>query len=255
MKALTLHHADIMTTQAAPVKERPIIFSGPMVRAILRDEKSMTRRIISKRNSFVGAWKWADLDWNSEPIYEDHGYLHVPANPPGLEGDGVVDRVYSRIEPGYRLWVKEAWRPYSWTGDGAPFTIQHGADLATTVEAGPDTVQYEEWSQNLWESVSVECEKAGCKTDSDGNFHWMPGKGAPTKWRPPIFMPRWASRITLEVTGVRVERLQDISEADEKAEGCAWGMFAKLWNSIHAPYHCHGWDSNPWVWVYEFRKI
>lgn len=78
------------------------------------------------------------------------------------------------------------------------------------------------------------------------------------KWRPGMFMPRWASRITLEATGVRVERLQDISEADAMAEGCetehpdtAVGAYEWLWESIHGP---GSWDANPWVWVVSFQR-
>ena len=92
-------------------------------------------------------------------------------------------------------------------------------------------------------------------------------------WRPSIFMPRWASRITLEVTGVRVERVQQISGRDAQAEGVdpqnaayhvydghqvtdeAWiAAYADLWNEINAK-RGFGWDANPWVWVVKFRKI
>jgi hypothetical protein len=86
------------------------------------------------------------------------------------------------------------------------------------------------------------------------------------RWRPSIFMPRWMSRITLEITDVRVERVQDISEADAQAEGMTertrlpgveplYAMtFAKLWDSINAK-RGYGWDANPWVWVVEFKRI
>ena len=160
-----------------------------------------------------------------------------------------------RYAVGDQAWVRETWRPFSWTRDGSPFTIQYRADMATVLESAPDTLKYEDWSVSLWVDVSVECHAAGCKTDDEGNYRWKPGEGAPTKWRPSIFMPRWVSRIPLEVTGVRRELVQDISEADEEAEGCSWGMFRKLWNSMYAPHHCHDWAANPLVWVYEFRRV
>lgn len=82
------------------------------------------------------------------------------------------------------------------------------------------------------------------------------------RWRPSIHMPRWASRITLEITGVRVERLQDISDIDAIAEGCstadmrsgdsARDVYARLWSSI---YGADSWQANPWVWVIEFKRV
>jgi hypothetical protein len=89
----------------------------------------------------------------------------------------------------------------------------------------------------------------------------------PNKWRPSIFMPRWASRITLEVTGVRVERVQKISIDDVFEEGAAdrrncfpqevgyiEGLYAKLWDSINDD-RGFGWNVNPWVWVVEFKRV
>lgn len=93
--------------------------------------------------------------------------------------------------------------------------------------------------------------------------------GSDLRWTSPLFMPGWASRLTLEVTRVRVERLQDIREEDAKAEGCQASeavvmndgspcyshTFQKLWRSIHGIDNPKAWDSNPWVWVLEFRRV
>lgn len=135
--------------------------------------------------------------------------------------------------PGDRLWVREAWRAY------AAFNKTPPRDI--TPEAP------------IWYEAQDEVP-----------FH----PTAYGKLRPSMFMPRWASRITLEVTGVRVERLQDISVADALAEGvnvhpCHHSKprdsiyspvqaYRELWESINGP---GSWDANPWVWCVEFRRI
>lgn len=113
-----------------------------------------------------------------------------------------------------------------------------------------------------WEaSVSIPCRPAFTVYRAD---HEVDTRGA--GWKPSIHMPRWASRITLEITDVRVERLQDISEADAKAEGVSmpdrtptppdfWSYqqeFRHLWEQINGP---GSWNANPWVWVIEFKKL
>lgn len=129
--------------------------------------------------------------------------------------------------PGDRLWVRETWQ------ETRPFTgnIEHDIQSTHAMYYADDNVRYR---------------------DKD-------------KWRPSIHMPRKYSRITLEVTGVRVERVQDISEADAKAEGvrdpicdcgdcidCTYiGMFQDVWREIHG---YDAWDKNPWVWVIEFKE-
>jgi len=178
------------------MKERPILFSGEMVRAILAGRKTQTRRVLRYQPLDILPMKipdaWVTLD-TREP-----------------EAHGKMIRCRHGV-PGDRLWVRETFR----IGD-------------------MDSIFY--------------------RADEDWNNEDV--------WRPSIFMPRWASRITLEVTRVRVEHLNDISEADVYAEGMTRPTFAidtcfdeyrELWDKINgqrAP-----WDSNPWVWVVEFKRV
>ncbi len=200
--------------------ERPIIFSAPMVRALLAGTKTQTRRII--KDQTIG-YRFSEmrpdgayLEWTGTPCCGT-GVWDVP------EYSGIAKVPYG--QPGDRLWVRETFGHF---------------ERNDTLKPG-DTIYYRADGQCL----EIE------------------------PWRPSIHMPRWASRITLEVTGVRVERLQDISEADAQAEGCALecmtptgddsgsaihgpGGYMALWESINGP---GSWDANPWVWVVEFKRL
>lgn len=180
--------------------ERAILFSGPMVRAILAGTKTQTRRLLRPQppealadtvhyDRATGGAMWASF-------HGDHG----------------VSCPYG--QPGDRLWVRETWwcaAPHE--SDGYPVRYRASAGVVMDVSA---------------------------------------------PWRPSIFMPRWASRLTLEVTGVRVELLQEISVDDCWAEGLqldvavpAKTQYARLWDSINAKRA--PWASNPWVWVISFK--
>lgn len=207
-----------MTAETA-VRERPILFSGPMIRAILDGRKSMTRRVIKNLNpTFVAS--------NPEP----HHIANAVPCPYGAPGD--------------RLWCKEHWYPAfarTATNSGVMFPSlgnPHGAPLGHPNEANPG------WSPN-------------------GN-----GKG----WKNPRFMPKYAARIWLEITEVRVQRVQEISEEDAIAEGSvpdpdldvAPGVsdgfehrmaFARLWDTLNAKRPGCSWAESPWVWAISFRKL
>lgn len=215
------------------MKERPILFSGPMVRAILEGRKTQTRRVLKHDPS--DDWKPAYYcDING---YDEDGELSpdVVIGWGAVNQDGDEGYVCPYGKPGNRLWVRENFSgPY-----------------------GCRNLKPKDWPDNapIWHWA-------------DGN----PVKGDWTKPKPSIHMPRWASRITLEITGIRVERLQDISEADAKAEGCAPAWldaddhetihadqrptyrrgFSRLWCGINGP---ESWDANPWVWVIEFQRV
>lgn len=224
------------------MKERPILFSGEMVRALQRAEnpKTQTRRIvvpqpeISEKGHLMGEWLRRPLDGLILPKLHDIA-IHCPY---GVPGD--------------RLWVRETHLAYGrWE---TRFSAKKGRD---------------EWH---FVDMTLACDRAYQYAADAPDVPLADNRSGvlPGWWRrPAIFMPRWASRITLEVTGVRVERLQEIDWEDAIAEGirdprrAAWrvdpveGCVAKyreLWDSLNAE-RGHGWDTNPWVWVVEFRRI
>lgn len=210
------------------MKELPILFSAPMVRAILDGRKAMTRRVIRQQPS-------AGVRWGFDGWEDGHGRaLRCPYG-----------------QPGDRLWVRETWGVADWTEDGYPF-IKYAATPGRMHlrENIPD-----EWSDKVswvWAELS-----------NPKNYN-IDGSAADRRWRPSIFMPRWASRITLELTAVRVERVQDISDEDAEREGVdttnssisgyCRERFRKLWDFINAK-RGYGWDANPWVWVVEFKRV
>ena len=218
-------------TMPADVKERPILFSAPMVRAILAGTKTQTRRVVKTPKGIVSLYR---------PFPND------PQNVQGIDADGIIGwyaipSVCPYGQPGDRLWVRETFAKRLDCQDGsdkAKHYVMYRADCAG--ESGPtDPMNWHDYG--------------------DG-------------WTPSIFMPRWASRITLELTAVRVERLQEIGEKDARAEGindplcvevstlatgCATYSYAAayrmLWDKINgkrAP-----WDSNPWVWAITFTRV
>ncbi len=212
-----------------PSRERPILFSAPMVRAILAGTKTQTRRLVKPQpTAMQQGWMWVCKKLLA-------GYCHTDA-------DAMVRLMLPHCpygEPGDRLWVRETWSPDPPIDSSWASTEWNGC--GRRIDGVPERFQHPRF----------------CNYSAD----WLHG---PIVWRPSIHMPRWASRITLEVTGVRVERLQDISEADAMAEGAPWGAcgspqegsrkagFAKLWDSINGP---NSWDANPWVWAINFKRL
>jgi hypothetical protein len=217
-----------MSTTTA-TKERPILFSGPMICAILDGQKTQTRRIIKRQGDM-------EFDIN-DPTYGPYWLSYA------TEADGEDAKVRCPYgKPGELLWVRETHR--YWFPDWIDPPVY------------PCRCRYK--ADNSLVELAVDWEE-GCQFSNPDDV----GLDAePTKWRPSIFMPRWASRITLEITAVRVERLQSISDADALAEGCTAddmrhgdclaGVYARLWQSINGP---GSWNANPWVWVVEFRRV
>ena len=235
----------------AAARERAVLFSAPMVRALLAGTKTQTRRAVNLPADAKHVCYWAPPSGRSESGYADPGVNYWTPDPAG-ETDSNHLNPCPYGQPGDRLWVRETWQYADWTEDGQPY-VRLAAD---------NTVRFCDGAGEGETLVDVWAEL------SDPTNYAIDNKAADRKWRPPIFMPRWASRITLEITGVRVERVRDISHADALAEGVADAdegsnlikgsyaitNFANLWYTINSK-RGYGWDSNPYVWVVEFKKV
>ncbi|WP_225041307.1 hypothetical protein [Pseudomonas aeruginosa] len=220
-------------------RERPILFNDQMVRAILEGRKTATRRI-------------------AKPVkHPDLGNIYAPgALVLEREPQHVIDRACPYGQPGDRLWVREAWGVISNTWDESGNMVDWTPDRpATPIRDLPFGSGY--YSGHAIYAADGPMEWAG---DDDG------GGESRSAWKPSIHMPRAISRILLEITAVRVERLQDISEEQARAEGypaereCetggsgldAWLWFRSLWGEINGP---EAFAANPWVWVVEFKRV
>lgn len=196
------------------MKERPILFSSEMVRAIMEGRKTQTRRVVKP-----------------QPLTSD-----------GMIARAIPEWYYPREfakfcpygQPGDRLWVRETWATeYSYNGTN-PSSLSKG--------------------NQLWFKATKESWDETCISElyQRGNT------------RPSIFMPRWASRITLEIVSIRVERVQEITDDHAIQEGVdrtnssivgyPRTRFQKLWDSLNAK-RGYSWESNPWVWVIEFKRV
>lgn len=204
--------------------EKPILFNSEMVKAILDGRKTMTRRVIKPMSKNQAEWLTPELinDVPHGEIIKGGWQMHHPR--------ADTDYMGVHVEHDSPLgWVR---CPYGQPGDllwvRETFLIKPNGD-------------------------------AFYRADDPAASGWNSGSTT-TKWKPSIFMPRWASRITLRVLDVRVERVQKITEADARAEGVGeWGcdtieVFQDLWDSINAK-RGYSWDSNPWVWVVSFEVV
>jgi hypothetical protein len=224
------------------MKERPVLMRAPMVRALLNGTKTQTRRVAKPV-------KHHDLG----NLYT-HGALVLEHEP-----SHVIERAcpYGRL--GDKLWVRE-----TFYCDSAFYPDGVGVNCRwREVDGERVPIPVDEQRVEMLESMYYR---------ANGEPEWEGAEG-PTPWRPSIHMPRWASRITLEITEVRVQRLQDISEEDARAEGVerfldtfysgleprgknahasARGAYGSLWEHING---AGSWDANPWVWAISFLRI
>jgi hypothetical protein len=238
-----------------------MLFSSPMVNALLDGRKTQTRRIMSPNNSIFGSapkeyWRHGDF----ASAWPDNRYIHVPAHMQECEDRSVVGvncdrcvemgwdstahRLYPVWEVGDRLWVRESW--------------QYAPERYCRCPQGAEPQPCDDW-----------IEGTGCASNRSSVLYKAGNETAP-RWRPSIHMPRWASRLTLTITDVRVQRLQDISEVDAIAEGTGLYVpghgfvsdeelradpgysnylaprmgYEAIWSEING---AGSWDPNPWV--------
>lgn len=234
------------------MKERPILFSAPMVRAILSGQKTQTRRVvkpIGNDEGFVildfgnGGWPYRSDDGDSTThTVKRGGKLYLDETP----------HVCPYGQPGDRLWVRETWR---YTAS----SLEESRAITEDISSGIAVDWRATYIDNCMMQLGFSREEAEMADDFK-------------TWRPSIHMPRWASRILLEVVSVRVERLADISKDDAMAEGIVlqpdggFGLadsthynfsdptdsYCSLWESING---AGSWMENPWVWVVEFKRL
>lgn len=236
------------------MKDRPIIFDAESIRSILEGHKTQARRVIKPQPlgydpllNAGGVWEFCD-DRDPNP-------LHFYRCPYGVAGD--------------RLWVRETWRVRNVSENGR-VAIDYKAtpEIIHTPWCYPSYEIFKRLEQQTWEDA-----------ESKGIHGWDAGE-SPARWRSPIYMPRWASRIVFVIVSIRVERLRNISEADAVSEGIETShafdgsikyvsysepgisylesdprtAFLFRWDTINAKRgFC--WENNPWVWVVEFSKV
>ncbi|MBO9657519.1 MAG: hypothetical protein J7527_01715 [Chitinophagaceae bacterium] len=253
-------------------KEIPILFSTPMVEAILAGRKTQTRRIMKPQiqcNHYdytEATWQNEPTKWSTEAMKETgHTYCVFCGN--GMQygkGNDGIRCPYGK--PGDILYVRESWRLKG-------FWFEEGEVIVEYADGKKEMFVYDEdnqdWVVKHWEKlvdkgiiVPSEASASPDATDEDLLMEWAEGVKHPFK--PNIHLPTWLSRIWLEVIDVRVERLNDITDEDAVAEGVETlglypgykvspkGKFEGLWNSINGP---ESWDANPWVWVIEFKVL
>ncbi|EKN5101309.1 morphogenetic protein [Yersinia enterocolitica] len=222
------------------MNEKPILFNAEMVNAILSGRKTQTRRIMKVQPAECSHTHWPEYPNPEWKLYDRGWNCAVCGNGVSLTERDVTGIICPLGKPGDQLWVRECFSDLE--------------DFDFFNPSVPDVIPgYWYWA--------------------DGNPEW----GNWTKPKPSIHMPRWASRINLMITGVRVERLNDISDVDAMSEGIdadrlaesqdhydciadhnmtgrptAKWYFSNLWQSIYGE---ENWEANPWVWVIEFERM
>lgn len=230
------------------MKARPILFSGPMVCALLAGTKTQTRRVVKPQTPATHGW----AGWIISSTHKaDEGKATWQDGTDSLGSHHLVRCPYGK--PGDLLWVRETCRAKELTTKEAEEMWRASPDydgLPPNRLYGLDGVLF--LADNAFKAIANTPAAGDAWTDLNA----YRGKRGATV--PPIHMPRWASRLTLRITQVGVQRLQEISEADAIAEGAVghpdgmWHAYRSLWTLINGP---GSWEANPWVWAITFEVI
>ncbi len=228
------------------MKERPIIFNDEMVRAILAGNKTQTRRVkgLEAINKAPDKYRLAyeqpfhTFEFRDNQPFDLETERHILNCPLGNPGDRLWVREIFIMESNFGLGEIDGYEPPF--KDGRPTKWEESFD----------------WGK-WWEQPHYRA------TDPEPDLVCEGKDGPACIWRPQLYMPRWASRIVLEVQEVRVERVRDITGNDARAEGCietiggniAQKNFQELWDSISKDKPGRTWKENPWVWVITFRRM
>ena len=268
MTPLSTSPASVPSVTERTVREKPILFSGSMVCGIIEDRKGQTRRTrgLDRINAAPDDWQLEGLVTRTVPSDAAKRGTWCFAHRHGEQELAYIRCPYGR--PGDRLWVRETWAAeFNWPderGDEVrsweemPAAFRGLKSLDRVYFAADQTV------------YAPTADRAALTDGPVGDADSFPEK---LRFRPSIFMPRWASRITLEITEVRVERVQEITNDDARSEGvpecdtpghddCFYGAsgqayqcgFQVLWDSINAS-RGYGWDANPYVWAITFKRL
>lgn len=270
-------------------KEIPILFSTPMVQAILAGRKTMTRRLVG---DYVDEYAIAEMI--TDAVVADPDAVDIVEKQlKGVcvnfdDGEWIIK---SRWQPGDLLWVREAWQMIGWSFEDGTMTVKYKDGKWLDCYA-PDPKEDSSWMLNYVEHL----EEIGCLKKDPNDEERFLFTDKPQPWKPSIHMPKNAARIWLEVTDVRVDRLQSISPGDACDEGINyWNIdpeameggelqadfenytwtdkkendpnyedryfptfanpvdsFRTLWQSINGK---ESWEANPWVWVVSFKVL
>lgn len=227
------------------MKERPILFTGEMVRAILEGRKTQTRRLFKPGSEILYRPQTAvyPVSFRHHRTSLWHDFKSV---------DELIAKFCPYGKPGDRLWVRETFALET------NFNLASNDDYPPPFKDGRPVAWHPESADGAWPAYWQQPHYKATDPIPELDYPDKDTDGPTVRWTPSIHMPRWASRILLEITDVRVERLQEASYEDIMAEGIrdvhwltAW---KNAWNSINAK-RGFGWDANPWVWVVEFKVV